>query len=344
MNSKAPATKAVLRLLPLLIALSACRQVIEPDLPEHTPRLVLQAFFTSDGSWPAKVGGSVGILQPLAYEETSVADAEVELVAGDRIVGELKFHEGARVYVFEDSSLQAGETYSLQVSAPGFETIRATDTVPRPVPTFILSYVVNDSSHFEESLSGDAWIRVDLSIKLEIQDPPGQANYYQIRTFRSVSTVEYISTEESILKIKKQEGSISTKDPSIMADNNNIEGFPFEEEGTFSGRAPYFRDTLFDGRNHEIELSCRFVEPEGKPFFLQVLYISETFYDHLQNARLHEYIRENPFAEPLNVYGNVENGYGIFAGYSSRTFELTLDEEWSQPEDHTWVVVEEQPR
>ena len=109
-----------------------------------------------------------------------------------------------------------------------------------------------------------------------------------------------------------------------MADNS-IEGSPFEEEETFRGRAPYFKDTLFDGRSHEIELSCRFIEPEGRPFFLQVLYISETFYDHLQSARLHDYTRDNPFAEPLNVYGNVENGYGIFAGYSSRTFELTLE-------------------
>ena len=275
----------------------------------------MQAFFTPGSNWAAQVGHSVGIVEPLPYEEMSVADAEVELLAGDRVVGELKFNDAAQVYVFEDSSLQAGETYSLRVSAPGFETIRATDTAPRPVPTFLLSYVVDDSSRFEERDSGDTWIRGDLSIKFEIQDPPGQANYYQIRTFESYST------EKGILK---QDGFISTKDPSIMADNS--EGSPFEEEGTFSGRAPYFRDTLFDGQSHEIELSCRFIEPEGRPFYLEILYISETFYDHLQSARLHVYTRDNPFAEPLNVHGNVENGYGIFAGYSSQTFELILDE------------------
>ena len=60
--------------------------------------------------------------------------------------------------------------------------------------------------------------------------------------------------------------------------------------------------------------------------YLQVLYISEAYYQYLKTARLHDDTLANPFAEPLNVYGNVENGYGIFAGYSSRTFELTLEE------------------
>ena len=64
------------------------------------------------------------------------------------------------------------------------------------------------------------------------------------------------------------------------------------------------------------------LEHAGFTAYLQVLYISETYYEYLKTARLHDETRENPFAEPLNVYGNVENGYGIFAGYSSRTFEF----------------------
>ena len=311
--------KAALRLLPLLIALSACTQVIEPDLPEHPPRLVLHAFFTSDGAWTAHVGRSFGILEPQSVPgRRAVADAEVELLAGDRVAGELEFNDAAQVYVFGDSALQAGETYSLQVSAPGFAPIRATDTVPKPVQTSILSYRTS-------SRPGSETTR-DYSIKLEIQDPPGEANYYQISMYR-IYTGRGASRSEVYL---------STKDPSILADNS-VDGSPFEE-GNFEGSAPYFRDTLFEGRAHEIELSTDFdseiqlagdfdSEPDLSGMYLQVLHISEAYYEYLKSARLHDFTRDNPFAEPLNVYGNVENGYGIFAGYSSRTFELTLDEE-----------------
>ena len=58
---------------------------------------------------------------------------------------------------------------------------------------------------------------------------------------------------------------------------------------------------------------------------LQVLHISGTYYEWLKSARLHDDTRENVFAEPLSVRGNVENGYGVFAGYSSRTFEFDLE-------------------
>ena len=312
--------KTALRLLLLLTALPACEQVIEPDLPEHRPRLVLQAFFTFDGVWTAHVGRSFRMLdlRLAPYESRTVADAEVELLAGDRVVSELAFSYSAQAYLFDGDSLEAGETYSLQVSAPGFEAIRATDAVPRPVPTSILWFRAPASSR---SGSGSG----DFSVKLEIEDPPGEENYYQVSLYRvfagrGASRIEY---------------SFSTNDPSILADNS-VDGSPFEEGG-FEGGAPYFRDTLFDGRTHRIELSTDFGsqiprsrDPESESdlsgIHLQVLYISEAYYEYLKSARLHDYTQDNPFAEPLNVQGNVENGYGIFAGYSSRTFELTLDE------------------
>ena len=290
--------------LPLLFALSACEQVIEPDLPEHTPRLVLQAFCTPDSTWVAFVGRSAGILESLPGRARLVADAEVELLAGDRVIDELEFFQRERVYVWEKGALQAGESYSLRVSAPGFATIEATDAIPRPVPTAIVSYRTNTSARSESRIRGD------LSIKLEIQDPPGETNYYQLRMFFFFSSERY-------------EGSFSTKDPSIMADNGV--DFLFEGEGSFSGSAPFFKDTLFDGQTHAIELSGNYNAPEHTRFYVQVLYASETYYEYLRSARLHESTQGNPFAEPVSVYSNVENGYGIFAGYSSQTFELVLE-------------------
>lgn len=294
--------KTPLLCLPLLFALSACEQIIEPDLPEHTPRLVLQAFFTPDSTWVAFVGRSAGILETLSERERSVADATVELLAGDQIIGELKFLQWERVYTWEKGALQAGEFYSLRASAPGFATVQATDAIPRPVPTAIVSYLTNTSSRSEYRIKGD------FSIKLEIQDPPDETNYYQIRSFFFFDSERY-------------EGSFTTQDPSIIADNGADD--PFIEG--FFGSAPFFKDTLFDGQIHEIELSSNYNAPEHIRFYVQVLYVSAAYYEYLKSARLHESTQDNPFAELVSVYGNVENGYGIFAGYSSQTFEFVLE-------------------
>ena len=292
--------KSVLCGLLLLLALSACEQVIEPDLPEHTPRLVLQAFFTADSTWVAFVGRSVGILEPMPEREMAVADATVELLKEGRVIDELKFFQRDRVYVWEKGALQAGESYLLRVSAPGFAAIEATDAIPTPVPTEIVSYLTRPS------VRSDSRIKGDISIKLEIQDPPGETNYYQIRMF-------------AFFRSERLEGSFSTQDPSIIADNAADE--PFTEFYT----APFFKDTLFDGQTHEIELSSNYNVPEHTRLFLQILDISETYYEYVKSAELHEFTQENPFAEPVSVYSNVENGYGIFAGYSSQIFELVLE-------------------
>ena len=310
--------KAALRLLPFLTALCACEQVIEPDLPEQPPRLVLRAFFTSDGAWTAHVGRSSWILEPRSFGYRPVADAAVELLAGDRVVGELEFNEGTRGYMFEGSALQAGETYSLRVTAPGFETVRATDTVPGPVPASVRFYLPHASSGSESGTGRD------FSIELEIQDPPGEENYYQVSLFRVYAGREDGDEARDLIPAYRLEEDFSTKDPSILADNS-VDGSPFEE-GAFEGKAPYFRDTLFDGGTHEIELSSDFDgDPDFSEIRLQVLHISEAYYEYLKTSRLHHDTLDNPFAEPLNVYSNVENGYGIFAGYSSRTFELALE-------------------
>lgn len=293
--------KSVLRGLPLLFALSACEQVIEPDLPEHTPRLVLQAFFTPDSTWVAFVGRSVGILEAMPEREMSVADATVELLKEGRVIDRLEFFQEERVYLWEEGALQAGESYSLRVAAPGFATIEATDAIPRPVPTAVVSYLTHTSDRSESRIKGD------MSIKLEIQDPPGETNYYQIRMFAFFDSELY-------------EGSFSTQDPSIIADNAADESFT---ESFYT--APFFKDTLFDGQTHAIELSGNYNAPERTSFRVQVLHVSETYYEYLRSAKLHESTLDNPFAEPLSVYSNVENGYGIFAGYSSQTFGLVLE-------------------
>ncbi len=295
----------------LIFALSGCELVIDPDLPEHTPRLVVKAFFTPDSRWVAYVGRSIGILESLPRGERAVAGATVALLSGDQVIDHLTFLRGERVYVSE-TPLQVGKSYSLRVSAPGFATVRATDTVPGPVPTSIVSHRIEASDPTPDEPGGLAI--TDFSIRLRIQDPPGEKNHYQIRV---------IAPDRS----GKHDLHFSTRDPSIIADNR-IEDPIIDGMEAFFGTAPFFKDTLFDGQTHEIELSSVdnvVLASQERLLWVQVLYVSEMYYKHLRSALLHDYTQENPFAEPVRIYSNVENGYGIFAGYSSQTFELTFE-------------------
>ncbi len=292
------------------IAFTACELIINPELPEHTPRLVIKAFFTPDGGWAASVSRSVGIQDPAPGPERLITGASVELLSDSRIIDRLLFLQRERVYASE-KPLQSGKSYSLRVSAPGFETVHATDSAPPPVPTSIKSYRVETSV---PAPGGPGVTTItDFRITLQIQDPPGEENRYQIRV---------IAPDRS----GRRDLRFSTRDPSIIADNR-IEDPVLEGVEPFVGSEPFFSDALFDGESHQIDLSSvdLFVEASlERVIWVQVRYISEAYYRHLKSALLHDTTDDNPFAEPVRIHSNIENGYGIFAGYSVRNFELTF--------------------
>lgn len=293
-----------------VIAFAGCELIIEPDLPDHTPRLVIKAFFTPDRGWAASVSRSAGILDPSPGSERLVTAANVELLSDGRVIDRLPFLQGERVYASE-KPLQAGRSYSLRVSAPGFETVHASDILPEMIPTSVVSYHLetSDSDHGELGV-----IEItDLLIKLQIQDPPDEENWYQIRVIAPDRRGRY-------------DKHFSTRDASIVTDNR-IEDPVLEGVEPFVGTEPFFKDVLFDGESHEIELSLTHFEIESsqeRKIWLQIRHISEVYYRHLRSALLQKTTDDNPFAEPVRIYSNIENGYGIFAGYSVRTFELTF--------------------
>lgn len=302
--------KMSLNILICVFAFCGCELIIDPNLPEHTPRLVIKAFFTPDGGWAASVSRSVGILDADPGPERLIAGATVELLSDSNVIDRLPFFERERVYGSE-LPLQAGRSYTLRVAAEGFTTVFASDHAPAPVPTSIVSYRVETS----DPLPGEAGGAVisDFRITLRIEDPPVERNHYQIRV---------IAAQRS----GRRDLRFSTKDPSIVSDNR-IEDPVIEGVEPFRGSEPFFSDVLFDGRTHEIELSSVGRAAEASPervIRLQFRYISKTYYSHLRSALLHKTTDDNPFAEPARMYSNVENGYGIFAGFSSKTFELAF--------------------
>ena len=54
--------------------------------------------------------------------------------------------------------------------------------------------------------------------------------------------------------------------------------------------------------------------------------VSEDFYNYKITGSLHDNSSDNPFAQPVNVYKNIDNGFGIFAGYRISLHHWTISE------------------
>jgi len=56
-------------------------------------------------------------------------------------------------------------------------------------------------------------------------------------------------------------------------------------------------------------------------FYIEIMCGSENFISYMETAILQLAYAINPFAEPVKVHSNIQNGTGIFAGYVVKRFK-----------------------
>ena len=49
---------------------------------------------------------------------------------------------------------------------------------------------------------------------------------------------------------------------------------------------------------------------------VKLLHINKDYYNYIRSLNTYENAADNPFAEPVNLYTNVNNGYGLFTTYA----------------------------
>lgn len=99
-------------------------------------------------------------------------------------------------------------------------------------------------------------------------------------------------------------------DPEALLDGTVNEEFPIQSSFVFS-------DEFFGGQSYASTVTA----PTSVNNIPQVDYrlvvsaITEDYYEYQYSLRLKDATEENPYAEPVQIRTNVDNGHGIFAGY-----------------------------
>ncbi|MGI9175802.1 MAG: DUF4249 family protein, partial [Rhodothermales bacterium] len=119
--------------------LAACETAVEIELPEEEPRLVINSLFQTGNLWAVEVSESQSVLSDDALEP--VTSATVEIMEDGEVVETLVYEpqRADRLFVpplyrSRQHRPEAGRTYTIRASAPGFPTAEATAQVPEPLP------------------------------------------------------------------------------------------------------------------------------------------------------------------------------------------------------------------
>jgi hypothetical protein len=86
------------------------------------------------------------------------------------------------------------------------------------------------------------------------------------------------------------------------------------------------KDEAFQGDEYEFRFFDYYLTDSGAEYLVVEIHsITEKMYQFMQSLKAYEDNIENPFAEPVTVVNNIENGYGIFGLSAMTQFKLKLN-------------------
>ncbi len=298
--------------------LFSCELVIDVETPEFKPTLVVGSTLIPDSTITVAIGRDKYILDN-SYGFRGIGDAQVRIYENDILLAELMEVEttdfdGQNVRgIYGTSAVaSAGNTYRLEVAKEGFTSISSTERIPTGVPEFEVTEIDTLVGEFGNS---------ELSFKLRLDDQPGP-DYYQL-IVRSSYLIQGTTLDPAT--------GDYTKDTIFLVDEQaylESENLIFEDH---ISDLLIFDDNLFDGRPYDMSLTGYFYIMENDDFdnearlYFELRKISEAYFNYFNTSSLQNWVSGDPFAEPVQVYTNIENGRGFLGSYVSETLEIDLD-------------------
>lgn len=281
-----------------------CDTVVELDVPRDDSQLVVNSTFSPDSTFGVRLSKSEFILDEWNPELITGASATVLDANGTEVAQLTEQEEG----VYTSSVLpEPGQTYQIKVSKPGYKTATARSIVPADT-----AQVTRIETTKPSQSSGS------VTLSLWIDDPAGK-DYYEI-SGRS-QTVIYLPDDTLRYKQKLW----------LRSDDPTFDNF---DEG--SQHDMFFNDRLFSGTKKKLTFRTNFRRPhctsddtecrDEHEAMLFVRKVSKEYYEYKQSVNLQDDVEGDPFAEPVPVYDNIENGLGIFAGFRENAYELNMPE------------------
>ena len=330
--------KKITQLNILILLLFSCETALEIDLPEQPSKLVISGMMLSDrfsSPWDGQnnilisnsIGGLASVDEYIYTDSVPVIDFATVSVTEQNSTNDylFEFNNSCYCYLNRDFVPESNKTYQLNVSAPGFPTIHAIETMPEvpeyTISDFELTSVLED--HFESHL-----LKWDLcKLNITINDNGNENNYYRVKVFVGRDRVGLGSA------IEYEQCKFKSQDPIFIIEPMNRYN---TDDNYFEGKNGHFSDQLFNGENKtffiEVDKPDTKLVAPWQYIYVEVQSYSENYYQYrLTKKEQRRDVNNILFdSEPIFIHSNIEGGYGIFGGrsvslkaYTPTTYPIT---------------------
>lgn len=275
----------------------SCEQEVILDF-DNEPKLSLNCILNPDSVVSAKLTLSHNLDNSGSFE--TVDTGVLTLYEENEIFGILEAKGNGR-YILNKKPAE-GKTYKIVAEAGNYTTISATTAIP-DYP------VIEYSKEFTGHTSYDS-TRAVFNMNIQIKDKPGKDNYWIYQNW-VVSGVKY--------------GGVSREINAPFVDEFNKTIDTEAKYGFTLFLGVRLSDEGYDGQSMDFVIPD-FVEAT-KYTFTEAVHIlnADEHYDKYLKTSILNRIKETsdlPFFEPVQMYSNIQNGYGIFGSCAVTRIQL----------------------
>lgn len=281
----------------------SCEKEIPLDKEELERRIVVNGLFSAGDTMYIHLSESRDVLYEGDLPDITTASAGL-YDSNDNLLGNF-VHQSDGYYKLSDYLPVAGNTYRLKVINSGFDDVSGESEAPS-----VISVTSVDTMR-----KGN-----NMEYEIKFSDDPSQTNYYAV----TINTF-IISTDTVTGDVYDFENPFfSTKETFTQNGSADVDGskwgtiFLFSD-ATFNGGACSFtaQNNIFGNTYLNQEDSIWVV--------VGLRSVSQDYYKYSISYANYQATSGDPFAQPVQVYSNIENGFGIFGGYSGYSQTLIIE-------------------
>jgi len=293
----------------IVVTIVSCETYVDIEVQPIPQKPVLNCLFTENKAFKIKLSLSSQVNDT---STTLINNAQVLLYSNGVFIEKLQ-NKGKGLYLSLYKA-QKGAMYTIKASIEGYQTIQASDSLPLMVPISDL--------YLKKKAIVNIYGGENPQVSFRMHDSLGVKNFYEIDLFEIHPTTYYMPdrtyTDTPMYKNSAIEHWL-IDDPALS--NEFIVG----DNTTIS-----FSDIVFDGKIYSLKLP---LYTHGSiEYYLLYNVCSEKYYRYKSTIDKHVF-NQGGFlyselmivdgGNPVEMYTNIENGYGIFAGYLSQEIRIT---------------------
>ncbi len=288
-------------------ALFSCEKEFEVDQKLSSPKITINCNY--DPWFPFRVYATQSFSLTGAHDIKALPNALVQLFENDSFLTNLTYYpydtSQYHGYYACSNIAKPGKKYSIKVTDSQLGQATAEDQMP--IGAAITSSQLVHYPYTQGDVEGP-------HVRLSIKDVPGIDNYYRFNTYfygkwHSVSASGDTTYSDQFFGAR-------VMDLSGAADTLRENGWTL-----------YFTDRDFKNGTGTIDIHTAAMDPTGFDqliMFVDLHTVSENMYRYFSTLQYQRNAGNSNSTQPVFVYSNVKNGYGVFAGLDVTQVQLVV--------------------